>query len=63
MNIETLRRDHLRRMAEPDDLRELRRQAERIQANRALAVRRFVYDAEREALRKQIRKAGETPCR
>ncbi|MEH3063830.1 MAG: hypothetical protein PGN33_14175 [Methylobacterium radiotolerans] len=63
MNIEALRRDHLRRMAEPDDVRELRRQAERIRATHALAVRRFIYDAEREALREEIRKAGETPCR
>lgn len=56
-------RETARRMAEPDDLRELRRQAERIQADRALAARCFLNEAERDRLRREIREAGEQPCR
>lgn len=63
MNYSTLRRHILSRMAEPEDLRELRRQAERIRAERAQAARRLFNDAERDRLRTEIRAAGEQPCR
>lgn len=55
--------DIIRRMAEPEDLRELRRQAERIEHEREQANRRFFNDMEKSRLRWQIREAGETPCR
>lgn len=63
MNLDTLRRQHLRRMAEPEDLAELRRQAERIRANRAMNARRFIHDLECDRLRREIVAAGEHPCR
>jgi hypothetical protein len=53
----------LREFSEPEDLRLLRRQAERIKADKALAARRMVNDFERDNLRREIIAAGEQPCR
>lgn len=53
----------IRLMAEPEDLRELRRQAEMIEREREKANRRFFDDMEKSRLRRKIRDAGETPCR
>jgi len=55
--------EFLRRMAEPEDLKELRRQAERIENDRQRAIRGMFEAAECRRLRKQIREAGEIPCR
>ena len=55
--------EFLRRMGEPDDLKELRRQAERIERERQQSLRDMMHNAEAQRLRQQIREAGEMPCR
>lgn len=54
--------EHLRRMAEPEPYRSLRQQKERIESERAEAVRRAHYEREAEVLRREIRELGEKPC-
>jgi hypothetical protein len=63
MNYSPLRREILRRMAEPEDLRELRRQAERIEYEQKRASDALFQSFEKDRLRRQIRAAGEVPCR
>lgn len=55
--------DIIRRMAEPEYLRELRNQAERIRAQKKREVEGYFHDLEADRFRREIRKAGETPCR
>jgi predicted component of type VI protein secretion system len=55
--------DIIRQMAEPEYLRELRRQAEAIRRDRRNALRDLLNRNEAETLRREIREAGETPCR
>ncbi len=53
--------EHLRRMAEPEPLRTLRRQKERIEDEFIQGMRRRNYEAEAEELRKEIRRLGHKP--
>ena len=62
-SVERMRAEHLRRMAEPDDIRALRRQAEQIADRRKREVEAFFREAEKNGLRRVIRDAGRQPCR
>lgn len=53
--------DIIERMAEPDYLRRLRKQAEKIEKERQLALQDQRHQAEAERLRNFIRNAGHTP--
>ncbi|GJE55253.1 hypothetical protein EKPJFOCH_1742 [Methylobacterium thuringiense] len=53
--------EHLRRMAEPEHVRKLRQQAERIDHDRRRATRNMMAEYEADRLRRQIRNAGESP--
>lgn len=55
--------DIIRQMAEPEYLRELRRQAESIRRDRRNALRELLNRNEAANLRREIREAGGTPCR
>lgn len=55
--------DFIRRMSEPEDLRELRRQAERLERERERQTKALLQDLERDQLRRKIRGFGEQPCR
>ena len=46
----------------PDDLRNLRRQFDRIKERERDDVMRQLHESEAADLRKKIREAGETPC-
>ncbi len=54
--------DIIRRMGEPEDLRRLRAQAERIADEKKRAAEAYFNDLERRRLRREIAEAGETPC-
>jgi hypothetical protein len=58
---EELQAELLRRMSEPEPLRTLRRQQERIEAERETAVRKMLVDREADHLRHEIEAAGYRP--
>lgn len=62
MRLDQLKSEHLRRMAEPEDLRLLRQQAERIELERQRASKALFERMEKQRLRSVIRNAGEEPC-
>lgn len=58
---EDLQDELIRHMAEPDDLRALRNQKERIEAERGAEIKRNRDVAEAVRLRKEIRALGHKP--
>jgi hypothetical protein len=61
MDRDELQDELLRRMAEPEYLRKLRRQAERIEQDRERDARDAMWKLEADRLRRQIRDAGHKP--
>lgn len=51
----------IQRMGEPEYLRKLRRQAERIEQEQRQAAQEFMWRIDAEALREKIRRSGHTP--
>ena len=60
--IEEMQDEHIRRMGEPEPLRSLRLQKERIEHERAQATERELAEIEAARLRREIRDLGEEPC-
>lgn len=61
-DIDDIKDEHLRRLGEPEPLRSLRRQAERIEHEKERRARCFLHEIECERLRREIRDAGHEPC-
>jgi hypothetical protein len=55
--------EFLRKLGQPEPLRSLRLQKERLDAERRRFFERIAADQEAELLRREIRKMGHEPCR
>ena len=60
--LDAMRDEHMRRMAEPEPARSLRLQKERIEFEREQKRRKALSDIEAERLRREIESLGEILC-